>query len=133
MIFEPTSLPATWICWPLALPGNASSLTPVISSGYTSPSRIANTMTPMIDVTMSRFISVEVCGQALNDRAEEQGREERQRADEDDHANKQDHERGIVGAHRAEARGGDPLAGQGSGDRQREQDRGIPRKYHVEA
>src|SRR5450755_3911257 len=33
MIFEPTSLPATLICWPLAFPGNATWLTPVITSG----------------------------------------------------------------------------------------------------
>src|SRR5450755_3275622 len=33
MIFEPTSLPLTVSCWPLALPGNATWLMPVITSG----------------------------------------------------------------------------------------------------
>ena len=50
-------------------------------------------MMPMTDVTMSRRMSVEVSGQALHDRAEQQGGEERQRADEDDHADQQHHER----------------------------------------
>src|ERR1700729_1071704 len=33
MILEATSLPPTWTCWPLALPGKATWLTPVITSG----------------------------------------------------------------------------------------------------
>ena len=46
---------------------------------------------------MSRLIamSVEVWCQALDDRSEQQGGEERQRADEDDHADQQHHERGL--------------------------------------
>ncbi len=39
MIFEPTSLPFTYTFCPLALPGKATWLTPVMNSGYTSPSR----------------------------------------------------------------------------------------------
>ena len=33
MIFEPTSLPFTYTLWPSALPGKATWLMPVISSG----------------------------------------------------------------------------------------------------
>src|SRR5689334_21236052 len=39
MILEATSLPPTWTCWPLALPGKATWLTPVMNSGYRIPNR----------------------------------------------------------------------------------------------
>ena len=39
----------------------------------------------------------------------------------------------VVGAHRAEARGRDPLAGERAGDGEREQDRRVAREHHVEA
>ena len=38
-------------------------------------------------------------GQALDDRAEQEGGEEGQRADQHDHADQQDHERRVVGSH----------------------------------
>ena len=49
-------------------------------------------MIAMAEVRMSRFMSVEVSGQALHDRSEQQGGEEGQRADEDDHADQQHRE-----------------------------------------
>ena len=65
-------------------------------------------------------MSVKVGGQALDDRSEQEGGEERERADEHDHADQQHRERPVVGAHRAEARGADPLAGEGTGNGKRD-------------
>src|SRR5450755_196453 len=132
-ILEPTSLPLTLICWPLALPGKATWPTPVITSGYRMPSTSVRTTMPMAEVMRSRFISVEVGGEALHDRTEQQGGEEGERADEHDHADEKDHEGGVVGPHRPEAGGADPLAGQRTGHGQREQDRRVAGDQHVEA
>ena len=94
-------------------------------------------MIPMTEVTMSRLMGVssvvEVSSQALHDRSEQQGGEEGQCADQDDHADQQHHERGVVGAHRAEPGRADPLAGERSGDGEREQDRGKAREHHRQA
>ena len=74
------------------------------------------------------------CGrERLHDRAEQERGEEGERADEDDHADQQHDEGRGVGAHRAQARGGDPLAGQRAGDREDEQDRDEAREHHRHA
>src|SRR5690242_14813484 len=116
MIFEPTSVPFTFICWPFALPGKATWPTPVMSSGKATPSISVSTSIPMAEVTMSRLMSVEVAGEALDDRAEEEGGEEGERSHQHDHAGEQHRESGVVGAHRAEARRSEPLTGEGSCD-----------------
>src|ERR1035437_5444151 len=131
MIFDPTSLPPTNTFWPFALPGNATWLIPVITSGYRTPSNSVNTTIPIADVVMSFLMSVEVSGQALHERAQQPGGEERERADEHDHADQQHHERGVIGPHRPQAGGADPLPGQRPRDREREQDRRVPRDHHV--
>src|ERR1700761_5987637 len=107
MIFEPTSLPSTRTCWPLALPGKATWPIPVTSSGYSRPQTTISVSTPSaavvnsLRILMFRFPLVEVSGQALDDRSEQERGEERERADEDDHADQEHHEGAVVGAHRA--------------------------------
>ena len=133
MIFEPTSLPFKWICWPLALPGKRDLADTGDEERVDEAEQDREDDDAITDVRMSRRMSVEVSCQSLDDRTEQQSREEGERADEDDHADQQDHERWVVGAHRAEAGRADTLARQGSCDRQREEDRRVAREDHVEA
>src|ERR1039457_7133193 len=104
MIFEPASLLSTLTCWPFALPGNATWLMPVTTSGEITPSRIVITIMarPAVRAFRRMCMSVEVNAEGLDDRAEQQRGEERQRADEDHHADQQHDERRVIGVHRAQ-------------------------------
>src|ERR1700689_5082121 len=133
MIAEPTTWPSRLIREPSALPLKTTWLTPVMNIGYTNPQRTVKTITEMKAVMRSRRMSaVEVGGEGLHERAEQEGREEGERADEDDHADQQHHERRVVGAHRPQARRARALAGQRTADREREEDRRVAREEHVE-
>jgi hypothetical protein len=69
----------------------------------------------------------------LNDRSEQERWEERERPDQDDHADQQDYERRVVGAHGAEPRGAHLLACERARNREREEDRRVTREHHVQA
>src|SRR5690242_841978 len=98
---------------------------PVMRSGYRIPQNTVSTMIPIAALMMSRLSamnSIEVSGQSLHDRTEQQGGEEGECADQHDDPDQENHERQVVGAHRPEAGGTDSLAGQRSGHGEREQD-----------
>src|SRR5579875_2026530 len=112
---------------------------PVTTSGYSSPRTTIRVTTATIEVTnslrtaMFRTPLVEVPGQALDDRSEQQGGKEGERPDQHDHADQQDDKGAIVGAHRSQAGWTHTLAHECTCDGQCEQDRRVASKQHGES
>ena len=119
---EPTTLPSWLIREPSALPGKSD----LGDAGQRQRVDEAEDHRERDDredeVAVAAHLR-KVRGQALDDRAEQQSGEERERADEDHDPDQQEDEGRRVGAHRPEAGRGDVLAGQSAGHRQHEEDR----------